>query len=454
MGFRFALKGLFGGYPGKFNLAPYYVQVKEYSDIESRDMWEYQLDFDQAEIHALLLHLWELLPVYFDYYFVDENCSFQLLTLLEAARPELRLTAQFGWDAAPAETVRAIIQVPGLLKKVNYRPSNRRSIQQRANRLTATERHLARELALGEIEFENSRLKNMDNRLRAQVLELAYDYVAYLEAISKRKRLYLDFGGKQNQRSQQRLLHQLLSARSELAVESQQPEITEPRYRPDQGHHGRRIGIRYGYEAPQQFLQMDFRWAYHDLYDPSNGFMKGTQLEFFKPALRYYPQKNRLQLESIDFVNIVSMPARNYFIRPFSWEVSAAVKRHRFDESNRPLMGDFQAGLGVTYALAEDSQVSLFANAAMTVGDEFNQFAALAGGSKIQVISTLTDSWQAGLSAQVMQYFQGITQTSYRYGSTQRFSLGRDNAIVVDVAETQEFGDSFFSAQLSWQFYF
>jgi len=454
MGFRFALKGLFGGYPGKFNLAPYYVQVKEYSDIESRDMWEYQLDFDQAEIHALLLHLWELLPVYFDYYFVDENCSYQLLTLLEAARPALRLTEQFGWDAAPTETVRAIIQVPGLLKKVNYRPSSRQFIRERADRLPPADRHLARELALEEIEFKNGRLQNMDNRVRAQVLELAYDFVAYREAISKRKKLYFDSGGIQNQHSQRQLLHQLLSARSELAVESQQPKITEPRYRPDQGHHGHRIGIRYGYETSQQFLQMDFRWAYHDLYDPSSGFIMGTQLEFFKPALRYYPQKNRLQLESIDFVNIISMPTRDHFIRPFSWEVSAAVKRHRFNENHRPLMGDFQGGLGVSYALAEGSQVSLFANAAMMIGDNFNQFIALAGGSKVQVISTLTDSWQAGLYAQVMQYFQGITQTSYRYGSTQSFSLDRDNAIVVDVAKTQEFGDSFFSARFSWQFYF
>ncbi|MEE9398100.1 MAG: DUF4105 domain-containing protein [Methylococcales bacterium] len=453
-GFSFALKGLFGGYPGKFNLAPYYIQVKEYSDIENRDMWEYQLDFSQAEIHTLLLHLWELLPVYSDYYFVDENCSYQLLTLLEAARPELKLTEQFDWDAAPTETVRAIVQVPGLLKNVDHRPSNRHFILSRAERLMPASRRLAREVALEEIELETEWLKDVDNSTWAQVLELAYDYATYQDAISKRKQLYFDAGGIQNQRGQQQLLHKLLTARSELAIESQQPKITKPKYRPDQGHHGHRIAIRYGYEASRQFLQMDFRWAYHDLYDPSSGFTNGMQLEFFKPALRYYPQKNRLQLESIDFVNIISIPTRDYFIRPFSWEVSAAVRRHRLDENNRPLMGDFQAGLGVTYALTKNSQVSLFANVAMMIGDDFNQFTALAGGSKILVLSTLTDFWRAGLYAQAMQYFQGITQTSYRYGSRQRFSLGRDNAIVVDVAKTQEFGDSFFSAQFSWQFYF
>lgn len=124
-GLGFAMKGLFGGYQGKFSLVPYYVRVKEYSDIESRDMWEYHLNFNQDEIRLLLLHLWELLPIYSDYFFIDENCAFQLLTFLEAARPTLNLSSQFSWDAAPAETVRAITRIPGLLKKVNYRPASR-----------------------------------------------------------------------------------------------------------------------------------------------------------------------------------------------------------------------------------------------------------------------------------------------------------------------------------------
>lgn len=165
-------------------------------------------------------------------------------------------------------------------------------------------------------------------------------------------------------------------------------------------------------------------------------------------------QKKRFQLESIDLVNIVSTPEYNNFIKPFSWEVSAAVKRFRFDENNRPLLANFKAGFGVSYLLQEDTLISVFANVTMMIGSEFNQYIALAGGGRVQAISTVTDFWQVDFYAQVMSFFQGITQTSYSFGSTQRISLNPNNAMLINIGKTREFGDSFFTAGLSWQLYF
>jgi len=490
-GLSFALNGLLGGYPGRFTLSRYHARVKAYSDIENRDLWEYELDYTRAEIHALLLHLWELLPVYFDYYFIDENCAYQLLAVMEAARPELALTQQFYADATPAETVRVVTNTPGLLKNAYYRPSHRQIIWARAETLARPDQELARALALGEITLDDEQLNISDDYIRAEILELAADYVVYLEALETNKKDFFemkipdhqiadnvapddvpygdgsgglagDLAGEEsaddennrNRLDQQVLLHQLLAARSKVEVESQLPEIPAPRYRPDQGHRGRRIALRYGYEDPDQFLQMDFRWAYHDLYDPSRGYVQGAQLEFLQPAFRYYPEGNHFKFESIDFVNIISAPVRNYFIRPYSWEASASLKRYRFDENDRPLMGDVRAGIGVSYQLTEGSAASIFANGAINISDKFDQDVALAAGGRAEVMSTITDSWQVGLYAHAMQYFEGETQTSYRYGGTLRYSLGQNNAMVVDVGEDKEFGDSFFSTQLSWQFYF
>lgn len=145
---------------------------------------------------------------------------------------------------------------------------------------------MARKLALGEIAVNDEQFTYIDLRIRTQILELAYDYAAYLVAVKKKKRPHLDLGVAGNQEERQQILHQLLTTRSQLAIESQQPYIAIPSYRPDQGHSGHRIGIRYGYEQPLQFLQLDFRWAYHDSFDPSSGYIKGAQLEFFKPAVR------------------------------------------------------------------------------------------------------------------------------------------------------------------------
>ena len=67
---EYAIKGVFGGYPGHFSTIPYYLKVQEYRDIENRDIWEYRLDLTQEQVRRLLMHAWELGNAYFDYFFL------------------------------------------------------------------------------------------------------------------------------------------------------------------------------------------------------------------------------------------------------------------------------------------------------------------------------------------------------------------------------------------------
>ncbi|MGH7788632.1 MAG: DUF4105 domain-containing protein, partial [Candidatus Binatia bacterium] len=122
-GIAFAFKGMLGFYPGRFTIQPYYEIVRVYGDWERRDIWEYQLALSQADVDLLVAHLWELRGVEFDYYFFDENCSYQLLALLEAARPDLHLKDQFGVWVIPADTVRVVVGEPGLVTSTSFRAS-------------------------------------------------------------------------------------------------------------------------------------------------------------------------------------------------------------------------------------------------------------------------------------------------------------------------------------------
>src|SRR6266496_3739242 len=116
-GVAFTIGALIGSYPGMFSMLPYYLKLREYSDLENRDIWEYELNLTPEEIERLLMHVWELAPVYFDYWFFDENCSYYLLEVLEVARPSLDLTSRFRWWAIPSDTVRVVLEQPGLLKR-------------------------------------------------------------------------------------------------------------------------------------------------------------------------------------------------------------------------------------------------------------------------------------------------------------------------------------------------
>lgn len=458
-GFGFAFNGVFGGYPGRFSLAPYYQRVKAYSDIDNRDMWEYELSYGPAEVNFMLLHLWELLPTYFDYYFIDENCSYHLLALLEVARPGLNLTQEFYWNATPADTVRTISSAPGLLKKVNYRPSLRQNIKARAEALNLPEQKLAKAIALGELKLHESVFADKTEHAQAEILELATNYLSYLQASSHKAQNVLDLDPEIAIAEDRRNVlanrqHHLLTVRSNMAVELPEPPKVEPAFRPDQGHRSRRMGLRYGSEASGQYLQFDFRWAYHDLYDPDGGVTEGAQLEFISPSLRFYPEENNWQFEGINFVDIISAPARNDFIRPYSWKVSSSVRRYQFDDDERSLTLDFKLGTGLSYQLTHNVVVSVFVDTQLMLANEFDDSTALGFGATTTMIYTLTDKWKAGLQAELMQYVEGVSQTSYELGGRLRLSLDKNSAALLELTENREFSHSFFKAQLSWQYYF
>lgn len=445
-GISFALKGLFGGYPGKFSMTPYYLQVQGYGDVENRDIWEYQLNFTGAEINAMLLHLWELLPVYFDYFFIDENCSFQLLSLIEAARPQLRLTEQFQRDAIPADTVKAVVSVPGLLKSSKFRPSRRTVLLARTAKMSKAEQQLAKAIVAEQGRDFTAQLQGLSAVRRAQVLDLAFDIQAYENA----QIVQSDQGvGNKN------LSYDLLRSRSAVAVTSRAPEINAPVVRPDQGHKGNRIRLAYGYDDPGHYLDLQFRWAYHDLYDPEGGFIDGAQLEFFKPALRYYFDHRGLQFESLSFVDIASTPDYSSVLSPFSWKASAKLDRLRFGDADRPLMASFRGGFGLSFQLAEHSKLTMMALGAVHVSDRFHQFFGIGAGAEARLQHDFTRRWRIATQAKVLQYFLGRDHTHYELTLQQRYQIHQDHALVMKFRYANEFSNQgFVVGELCWRYYF
>ncbi len=445
-GLSFALRGLFGGYPGKFSISRYSVRVKEYGDIDNRDIWEYRLDLTPAEILLMLMHVWELQSAYFDYFFLDENCSYQLLSLLEVARPSLHLTDQFQWWAIPADTVRGVTEVPGLLKGVRFRPARSTVLKQRALSMEKDLLVIAKDLAKGKIAANAEALQRLNPHDHAQALELAVEYLEYRQAFDA-------LSYKPDDHHHHHLLP-LLEARSRLDVPPQIPQFKTPEVRPDQGHKSARIGIGYGYEDPLQFLQFDFRHVYHDLLDPQGGFVRGAQLEFLNAAVRYYPSKDKVSLERIGFVDILSAVPHGRLLKPFSWKANVAIGRMRFASDDRPLTGQLNAGVGLSYDLPSKALVFAFAEGSAMMNDRFQKNVAMGVGSSLGIVHDFSKQWRIGLSARLLEFFQGITCTTYEIALNQRLSLSNQSALRLEISQKREFGSAFTEAALKWQVYF
>jgi hypothetical protein len=333
----FSYKGLTGGYPGVFSVLPYYQKIKEYSFLEARDIWEYDLDMNETEVAQFVRHTWEIQNTHFDYFFFTENCSYHLLTLLDAAIPRLHLSDQFTVSAIPADTVR-VIQDTGLIAGTAFRPSTMSLMTHMLDRTTEEIQSGARQLVEEDADIITTLSKFKDTE-QAQLLELAYQYSRYL-AVRK----------KQDQKRQGKKAISLLSARSKIEQTQVFPEYPVPTYRDDQGHRSARVEASLGYLSETPYRQLGIRAAYHDRLDNVPGYLKGAKLEMFHTQIRHANRENdkeHIYIERIGLIDIASYSPRNAFLSPISWEVSTGFKRP--DAARDELLPFLSAGWGASY---------------------------------------------------------------------------------------------------------
>ena len=438
-GLIFAVKGLLGGYPGGFSIAPYYLKVREYSDLENRDLWEYQLELGQDEVERVLRHAWELLPAYFEYYFFDENCSYHLLRLIQVARPELDLAGPFRWWALPTDTVRAVTDQPGLTARAVYRPASATLIAERLERMSREEKRITKELSLRRTDATDPKLSALPAARAAAVLETSHDYVEYRRAI-----------GKPDVPDPRSLARELLVARSGVDAPSQAPEIRPP-VRPEQGHASSRIALGAGRHAGADFQELRVRPTYHDILDPEEGYVPGAQIEFFHFALRHH-RDGSTRLESFVPIDILSLSPRDEFFQSWSWKASAGWRRALVREGSRPLLASVDAGAGAAWGRGGRMAYAMIDAGARSHSRLEHSYALGTGGSAGALLEP-APGLRLHAYARVLRQFLGEQDTPGAIGLEGRLRLGRDLALRLDLSRQREAGRSFNSGSLSLMVY-
>jgi hypothetical protein len=336
----YAFNGLFGLFRGQFSHLAYYYKVRQYADAESRDLWEYDLALEPREVALLAAHLWELGGTWFDYWYLDENCSYHILGALEAAAPRLSLVEHAGKAVVlPSDTVKALFRNPGLVRRVNYRPSIRTQFEARAARLDAAALDAVEALA-GD---PAAPLPAAPIEAQAAVLDAALDH------------LDLRFGrdlvvGKAPEAARSRQL--LLERRSALAVVSPPLDVTPPHaLAPELGHGSLRLGAGGGWSSGDGALVLlDLRLALHDLGDPPLGFPPLAQIEFLPTRVRLAPREGKVELDESWLVRVLSLNDLSRFdLRP-SWRVRFGAATVRDAGCGGCLAAQAELGAGLTRA--------------------------------------------------------------------------------------------------------
>jgi hypothetical protein len=430
-GILYAAKGLTGGFPGRFYVMPYYFKVQEYSNIESRDLWEYELSLSPEQVRRLVMHAWETRTTRFDYLFLTRNCSYQLLSLLEVADPDLHLTDQFHGVVIPADTVRAVLAWPGLVRRIGGRPSLMTVMKRRKARLTGAEAAIAAAWASA---VPGAPVPPLPTGARperqALILDAATDYLRFHERGAAEP-------GELDKLRERRLL----LARGRLGVPPQETIMLPAVAAPETGHATMRLSAGGG--AADQggpFQTLAFRAAIQDDLDPPRGYPPGARLQMGELRLRFDDRPRRLRLDRADLIDIVSAGPFDAWVKSASWKVWVGVDNAREIGCERPgssragwrcLYAGATTGGGVAFALRHQAAtLLLLAETDLGAGPAFagaHDFRLGAGGE-----ARLTgggDRWRFELGTRGIYYVLGARGPVLRGRALESLLLTRSVAV-------------------------
>ena len=379
-GLVFALKGLFGGYRGKFYYAPYYERLKQYGDIDKRDIWEYELSLNSSQIRRLMLHLKELELAEIDYYFLDENCTTHLLTLLDVASPDLALTERAPLAVVPVEALKEIAAQAGLVKAVHFRPSKLSQLAVAGNTLSREALELL-ENDPTTLLRDKQRLNLLPQQEQAMVLDSALLLLSEKESLETPQ-----------------VRDELLLERSKLILSGSNAAKTKIQGgdQPELGHGISRFSAGVTVDRSQSSLEFGLRPLYHAIEDRTAGYLDASELSLFYPIVNYNIDANQFALKSLQLVSLASLSPGTRLTRRWSWSINLGLEREKFSSSSvggidSDLSAYAELGGGVSRALGPLA-ISLLATNLSTVADDFGSNFVTATGPKLVIRWPLSEA--------------------------------------------------------------
>lgn len=300
----YTVYGIFGGFQGTFSSIPYFYKIREYNDFESRDLWSYELNFSEAQKEKLLDHLWELGGTWYYYYFFTGNCSQKILSLLDGVDPSWKLLDSLPKYIIPAETIKALYNVPNLVGNITFRPSKRRLFQESYAQLSSEEKKVFKRVVEND-DWEMFQGNNLSSESSARILDVVIEFIDYKYS----KEILFEKGPKYEWKQK------LLTARSKIPDLGVNLRIPPPAdEEPHLSHPTGKVKILATKTegADDLTFKLSHRFALHDFTDRTLGSPKLSSINFFK--VDFEASKKAIKLESFTPVEVASFnPWGSYF---------------------------------------------------------------------------------------------------------------------------------------------
>jgi hypothetical protein len=291
----YILKGLVGGYQAKYTSNHFYRYNINYSEVELRDLWQYELNLSSNQKDLLIAHAWELLSSGYTYYFTNRNCAYHIAKMLELVT-EKDLISPTELFVLPITVFnrlsKANAEDNSLIKTITRTESRQNRFRRKHSQLNDNQQEIVEQLiATDEYTWSYSKLKESEKK---QISDVLIDYYEF--------RIRQDDSQIELKQGKHRVLLERLKLSS---GNNPQWETTEPTM-PHTGQNPNliRASIQHNSLAGSS-LTIQARPAYFDFLSTDAGHLPFSQLSMADLTLRLTTDK--IQIHKFDLLNIETL---------------------------------------------------------------------------------------------------------------------------------------------------
>lgn len=173
----YAVQGMFGGYEAGFTSADFFFHKNNYSELELRDLWEYELDLTPEQVQFMYAHVWELQNARIRYYFFKDNCAYRMGDLLEIVTGK-EFVSEYALAAIPSALFHQLYEY-NLVKDIKQLKSRQTRMREKVLTLKSSERKYLKEVSENADYVRSDEFKALDEYSRIRILETALDYYSF-----------------------------------------------------------------------------------------------------------------------------------------------------------------------------------------------------------------------------------------------------------------------------------
>ena len=286
--------GVAGGYPGIITVTPLHQKIKEYTYENQRDIFLFKLSLDSRQKQQVIFTLWERKRARFDYFFIDENCSYNILKIIQIVEPNIQAYSNLFNQVIPFETVKSVSNA-NLVTSTSVIYASEKKVRALAKNYSESDQRLLNDLVTQKINYEDW-VKTTDKLNE-------YFALRYVNWSIQKDTIDRKYG----RELRAKLLHANLQNKQDKpnrkfnSIQNYNPDSLLKAHPPNRASLIVNNSNKFNHSK-----DFNLRWAYHDLLDPVSPSLKNASVEAFSGTFRL--ENNNLKLEELELISVKSLP--------------------------------------------------------------------------------------------------------------------------------------------------